>query len=396
MNLRLLRSRASRVLLPLLLLPLAGCTQKEIEDMLMTTYLVKLTAKPAEVASMVDDITTELGLTPLHIFSNVTQGFQVALPYGLLEQLEGWPGVEYVVIDDPSQYVPPEDGGDPTFTEDEIPDGIVRIGGPATFNVSSVAVAVVDTGADLDHPDLNIVAGVDIVGQAKGKDNGGADENGHGTHVSGTIGAVGNGSGVVGVAPGVPIHAVRVLDADGSGTIGDIVAGLEYVMDTPEIRVVNMSLGGSGDPSESSPLKDALKSLEDAGVVVCIAAGNETADTSTTIPAGYNKGLVVSAYDADGRDNGFAWFSNYGTAVDIAAPGVNITSTYPDNDWTALSGTSMATPHVAGAVAAYLVLNPDATVSEVRQAITSTGENGMQGQGGEHDEPLLDVAALLD
>jgi subtilisin len=385
----------ARILVPLLLAPLLGCTPAEVEDVFFTTYIVKLTAKPAEVAAMVDDIATALDIEPLHVFANVTQGFQVKLPPGLLEQLQSWPGVEYVVVDDPSQYVPPDDPSDPSFTDDEIPAGVRRIGGPAVVDLSGIEVAVVDTGADLDHPDLYIVAGVDIVGEANGTDNGGADENGHGTHVSGTIGAIGNGSGVVGVAPGVAIHAVRVLDADGSGTIGDIVAGLEYVIDTPSIRVVNMSLGGAGNPSGSSPLKEALTTLENAGVVVCIAAGNETADTSTVIPAGYNKGIIVSAYDADGSDNGFAWFSNYGDEVDIAAPGVNITSTYPNDDWTALSGTSMATPHVTGAIAAYFAEYPDKTPAEVRQELISTGENDIQGQGGKHPEPLVDVDALL-
>jgi subtilisin len=131
-------------------------------------------------------------------------------------------------------------------------------------------------------------------------------------------------------------------------------------------------------------------------VVVCIAAGNEAANTNGTIPAGFDLGIVVSAYNArNGNDHGFADFSNYGDAVDIAAPGVGITSTWPGGDYTALSGTSMATPHVAGAVAAWFAENGSGSVASIRSAVISTGENGMRGQGGNHPEPLLDLEALV-
>lgn len=385
--------------LPLLALAFSasGCTEGAFKDVLFETYIIKLSAEPAEVAMLVDEIATAYGIQPLHVYENVTQGFQVDLPFGLLEEIEGIEGVEYVVVDEPGDYLPPEDEEEPTFTEDEIPEGILRIGGPYVGDLSGVFVAVVDTGADLDHPDLNIVAGVDIVGEANGNDNGGQDGNGHGTHVAGTIGAIGDGSGVVGVAPGVGIHAVRVLDNSGSGTFGDIIAGLEYVSRNPEIKIVNMSLGGPGSAGTNNPLAEAIQSLEDSGVVVCIAAGNEGADTATTIPAAYDLGIVVSAYNArGGSDRGFADFSNYGDAVDITAPGVGITSTYPDNDYTALSGTSMATPHVAGAIAAYFAEQGTSSPAAVRNVLINNGENGMEGQSGRHTEPMLDLEAILE
>ena len=130
--------------------------------------------------------------------------------------------------------------------------------------------------------------------------------------------------GVAGVAPGVSLHAVRVLNGYGSGYYSDIVAGLEYVLENPEIKVVNMSLGGPKS-SETEPLKEAIKRLEDAGVVVCTAAGNEAQNTKNVAPAAYNYGVIVSAYDVASSgssisDRGFAWFSNYGNEVDIAAP----------------------------------------------------------------------------
>jgi subtilisin family serine protease len=128
-----------------------------------------------------------------------------------------------------------------------------------------------------------------------------------------------------------------------------------------------------------------------------IAAGNESQNANNVVPAGLDRGIVVSAYDvSDGRDNGFGWFSNYGDVVDIAAPGVGILSTYPGGDYQALDGTSMAAPHVAGAAALYKELNPGASPQAVIDAIVATGENGYTGQGGDHPEPLLDIAALLD
>ena len=135
-------------------------------------------------------------------------------------------------------------------------------------------------------------------------------------------------------------------------------------------------------------------------MVVCIAAGNESQDTANVAPAGYDLGIVVSAYDAptenSSGDSGFASFSNYGGEVDIAAPGVGILSTYPTSDYALLSGTSMATPHVAGAMALYLAANPSASATKARNDLISSGEDNYSGQGGDHPEPLLDLEALLD
>ncbi len=201
----------------------------------------------------------------------------------------------------------------------------------------------------------------------------------------------------MGVAPGVELVALRALDENGSGYWTDIVAGLEYVLDHPEIRVVSMSLGGPAYPDGvEDPMEEAIRRLVDSGVAVVIAAGNETQDTENVAPAGYDLGLVVSAYDnAGGTDNGFAWFSNFGDAVDVAAPGVDIPSTYPGGGYAELSGTSMATPLVAGAVAAYLAEHPRATGQEAMDAVVATGEDGYQGQNNRHPEPLIDIEALL-
>ena len=187
---------------------------------------------------------------------------------------------------------------------------------------------------------------------------------------------------------------MRVLGADGSGYMSDILAGLEYVLDHPEIRVANMSLGGPAGSSLDSELDEALQRLEDAGVVVAVAAGNESQNTRNVVPAGLDRGVVVSAYDAAGGDNGWAWFSNFGDAVDIAAPGVSIVSTWPNGEYASLDGTSMATPHVAGAAAVYLALNPNKGPAAVRNTLVSSAEQNLTGQGGQHPEGLLDLAAL--
>ncbi len=380
----------------LLLLATTGCTQEQLEDLLFDTYLIKLDKEPAEVVTTVNNIAEVFELEPIHIFEQATQGFQVDLPIGVADEIASWDEVEYIVIDNPDTYTPPPDWEEPELGDDEVPEGITRIGGAVTsVSFSGVAVAVIDTGVDLDHPDLNVVGGYDVVGSADGGDNGGDDGHGHGTHVAGTIGAIADGSGVAGVAPGIDIYAVRVLDDNGSGTYGNIIAGLEWVLAQQDVRVVNMSLGGAGDPSSNVMLEDAIQAALDAGIVVCIAAGNDATDTAGFIPAGYDMGIVVSAYDAYGGDNGFAYFSNYGDAVDITAPGMTITSTYPDGEYAALSGTSMATPHVAGAAAAYVAKHPALGPDEVLADMLATAEDGMTGQGGEHPEPMIDVAALL-
>lgn len=383
---------------------LATTSCSVLEDGLFGVYFVKLKAEPAEVVGIVQDIANELAVEPIHIFDSANQGFSVRLPNSgeLISEIENLPAVRRVIRDEKVDKLPPdEENDDVVLGDNEETTGIERIGGanrPLSLDWSTVHVAVVDTGVDASHPDLNVVGELDVVCMSTPSDCApGADPQGHGTHVAGTIGARANGDGVVGVAPGVPIHNIRVLASDGSGYLTDILAGLEYALDNPEVKVVNMSLGGPAGSSLDAEFEAALDALEDAGVVVAIAAGNESQNANNVVPAGLDRGIVVSAYDvSDGGDNGFGWFSNYGAVVDIAAPGVGILSTYPGGDYQALDGTSMAAPHVAGAAALYKELNPGASPQAVIDAIVATGENGYTGQGGDHPEPLLDLAALLD
>lgn len=379
-------------------LALTGCTEIDPNDVFTGIYFVKLEAEPAEVAGLVRDIAVNKGIEPLHVYDSASEGFTVRLPHDLAPEIENLASVAYVSQDEKGDLIQPDDSEPITLGPDEIPVGIARVGGPyeITLDFSAVHVAVIDTGVDSNHPDLNVVSGddADMVCSSSGDCADGGDPQGHGTHVAGTIGAIGDGSGVVGVAPGVPLHAVRVLGSDGSGYVSDILAGIEYVLDHPEIRVANMSLGGPSGSSLDAELDEALSRLEDAGVVVAIAAGNEGQDTRNVVPAGLDRGIVVSAYDASSGDNGWAYFSNFGDAVDIAAPGVGIVSTWPGGDFATLDGTSMATPHVAGAAAVYLALNPNKGPNAVRSAMVSSAEGGLAGQGGDHPEGMLDLEAL--
>jgi subtilisin family serine protease len=242
------------------------------------------------------------------------------------------------------------------------------------YGSPSVVVAVVDTGVDLTHPDLveNILPGTTYL---NGKQLGlPKDDNGHGTHVSGTIAARINGIGVVGVAPGVKILPVKVLDADGSGSSSDVASGIKWAADHGA-NVINLSLGGTVD---SSVVYNAVNYALQKGVVVVAAGGNSNGskkcNNCTSYPAAYPGVLAVAAVDELGV---VADFSNYGDYIAIAAPGEKnkyegIWSTYPGGNYEELSGTSMASPHVAGLAAQILSVHPGYSVAQVTAAIEKT------------------------
>lgn len=232
-------------------------------------------------------------------------------------------------------------------TVQEIPWGIVRIGAQ---NLSAkglgVRVCVVDTGISNSHPDLSVVSGENFIVQ-KGRINPSNwnDDNGHGSHVAGTIAAKDNSQGVVGVAPLASLIAVKVLDSRGNGYLSDIADGV-YSCVRQGSHIINMSLGGNGDPSVDSPLKQAIDYAVAYGVKVIVAAGNEGQNINMKVPAGYSNVIAVAASDI--YDNIASW-SNYGlSSKDYTAPGVNIKSTWKGTGYNTISGTSMASPHVAG------------------------------------------------
>jgi subtilisin family serine protease len=259
-----------------------------------------------------------------------------------------------------------------------------------TKGSKDVIVAVLDTGVDYRHSDLQdnmwdgaVNHGYDFAADDDGNNDNNPmpdepyDRNGHyhGTHVAGTIGAVGdNENGISGVAQNVSIMAVKVFRPNGYGYNSDIMEGLDYVaqkVDQGEnIVAINASYGGSGGSQDDS-VNDAIKKLGEKGVVFCAAAGNDSKDIDDDpmYPASYDAANIITVAASD-QDDQLASFSNYGTnSVDVAAPGTNILSTYPENKYAYLNGTSMATPNVAGSVALIASLYPDSSVEERKAMI---------------------------
>jgi len=278
-----------------------------------------------------------------------------------------------------------------------VPTGIERIGdSPLNTNVPNTTtpaegvrgssvnadIAILDTGIDMNHPDLNVYAQKTFVAGTSTAN----DDNGHGTHVAGIAAALDNSIGVVGVAPGARLWAVKVLDRSGAGALSDVIAGIDYITEhAKEIDVVNMSFGCKCD---STALNSAVNNAVSAGITFVTAAGNSGEDASTFSPASNPNVIAVGAIaDSDGRcgglgpatqygnDDTFATFSNFGPKVTIAAPGVNILSTYYGSSYTTLSGTSMAAPYVAGAAALYKASHPSASPAEVKIALTSSASS---------------------
>lgn len=286
---------------------------------------------------------------------------------------------------------------------------------------AGIEVAVVDTGIQLDHPDLkgNILGGRNCTSASAAAYG---DQNGHGTHVAGTIAALNNSIGVVGVAPSAKLWAIRVLDKNGSGSWSTVICGLDVVTaNAPKnggnIRVANLSLGGGGSSdnncgnSNNDALHKAICRARDAGVTVVVAAGNSGINAANSVPAAYDDAVITVSALVDtngipggggsstthGADDTFASFSNFGSPVDIGAPGVLINSTWIGSSYKAISGTSMASPHVAGAAALYLAANPGASWTAVRDALMSTGESlgsGHTDPSGKHPEKVLKANSL--
>lgn len=227
-----------------------------------------------------------------------------------------------------------------------LPWGIDRVDAEKIFSFNSgtsAKLGIIDTGIDLFHPDLqaNIKGGVNTINPLKNAN----DDNGHGTHVAGTAAAINNSIGVVGVGPEINLYAIKVLNRNGSGFLSDVIEGIQWAI-ANDMDVVNMSLGTS---SNIQSFHDAVVAAKNAGIVVVAAAGNSGRTGGTvSYPAAYPEAMAVSATDSS--DN-LASFSSRGPEVDIAAPGVSVYSTYKGSSYATFSGTSMASPHVAGAAA---------------------------------------------
>lgn len=227
----------------------------------------------------------------------------------------------------------------------ETPWGITRVRGTLTYTGSNVAW-VIDTGIDLDHPDLNVDATRGFNAFTSGRDAGLPDDgNGHGSHVAGTIAAINNTIGVIGIAPGATVIPIKVLDSRGSGSYSGVIAGVDFVAAHGSTGdVANMSLGGP----VSQALDDAVLAASNKGIKFALAAGNESKDANLSSPARVNGANIYTISAMSSGDN-WASFSNFGNPpVDYCAPGVSIKSTWKDGGYNTISGTSMASPHAAG------------------------------------------------
>lgn len=374
-----------------------------------------------------------------HVYEHALKGFSAQLPAAAVKGLSHNPMVKLV---EPDLVM--------TAFGQTVPTGVNRIDAELEYtrfkvvgsggivehvDLTGVDVAIIDTGIDSNHPDLNVVDGVHyytITGGPPSKrgtfeDGNWEDDNGHGTHVAGTVGALDNDLGVVGVAPGVSLWAVKVLAANGSGNVSDIIKGIDWVTANAEtIEIANMSLGGVG---KNDAYRAAIQGSVAKGVVYVVAAGNEWRDilgddllfgtTDDTIPAAYPEVATISAIaDTDGLpggigpntqyidpkvgkypDDSFADFSNFsnsdgsdqswylvpgnnpvtspGLGIDLMMPGVDILSTAPGGGYATMSGTSMAAPHAAGLAALHVAQNGRATdaagVYAIRQALIDSG-----------------------
>lgn len=259
-----------------------------------------------------------------------------------------------------------------------VPWGITRIGAPLVHTNGNrgtgINVAIIDTGINYNHPDLcdNYKGGYDFVND----DVDPLDDNGHGTHCAGIIAAENNDIGVIGVAPEANLYSLKILNNTGSGNISDLIAAIEWATETckdtdtsNDIQVISMSLASN---SGVTALETACSQAYNSGILLVAAAGNDgnkrgTGD-SVDYPGAYSSVIAVAATDStDDR----ASFSSTGPAVELAAPGVNILSTYQDG-WASLSGTSMACPHVAGTAALVLAANPSFTNDNIRDRLVQT------------------------
>jgi len=306
------------------------------------------------------------GASVRFVYGHALKGYAGAIPDGKLDDVRSDSRVAYVERD-----------GSATAVAQTLPWGINKIdadisstkagdGGadPTKNAISNVHAYIIDTGIDTAHTDLHVVGHVNFAGGQN------RDCNGHGTHVAGTIAANDNTQDAVGAAPGAPLTGVKVLGCGGSGSWSGVIKGVDWVTaNAVKPAVANMSLGGG----VSKAVDDAVKNSASSGVFYALAAGNEGANACNSSPAragaGSNNGIATTAA-TDSRDMEASW-SNYGSCVDIWAPGVSVLSTRKGGGTTTMSGTSMASPHTGGGGALYLSSHTSSSPSTVENALKS-------------------------
>jgi subtilisin family serine protease len=376
---------------------------------------------------------TPKGVAPDTVYSHALTGYAASMSTSTAAALRTNPNVKTVVPDTRVTAAPGRVQVSSASSSTEIaPFGVVRIGTLRSKTAKidgrdqrvDANIAVVDTGVDQTHPDLNYVGGTNCINAPGGP---GVDPSGHGTLVAGVAAAIDNQFGVVGVAPGARIWSVRVLDQNGDGTESGVLCGLDWVAaHANRLEVVNFSIRIDGTDTANCGYADGdvvhqtICKIEAGGVTFVAAAGNSAVDAQNTLAAAYDDVITVSAmadYDGkpgglapddpacagQGQDDHLATFSNFGHDIDLAAPGVCIRSTYPvalcpqpvTQCYATVSGTSFAAPHVAGAAALYLARHTDAQPPAVQRALIQAAEPGpLPGDPDQYPEGVVNVAGF--
>jgi aqualysin 1 len=334
-------------------------------------YIVVLKDSVSDSADVARDQARRHGASVGFVYGHALKGYSATIPGERVDALRADSRVDYVVPD-----------GVATAVAQTLPWGINKIdadtsstlAGNGTGAVTNVNAYVIDSGI-AEHPDLNLVNHVNF---ANGKNT---DCNGHGTHVAGTIAARDDASYVVGVAPGAPLTGVKVLGCNGSGSWSGVIKGIDWVTaNASKPAVANMSLAGGANKA----VDDAVKKSAGSGVFYALAASNDGADACGFSPArvGTTDGIVTTGA-TDSAEREASW-SNFGPCVDLWAPGVGILSTRRGGGTTTMSGTSMASPHSAGAGALYLSTHgtdsPAAVESALKRATQQPGTSSKDGR----------------
>lgn len=333
-------------------------------------YLIGFRPAPLSAQADAMDVLSDYG-GEVYVEFDIIDAVGASLPEQAVEALLESPAVEYV---EPDQEVYAMEQVVEQSTGQDVPWGVDRVFGDevypfGTWNTTTganIGVAVLDTGIDEEHEDLPTLSGGTTTVDST---HWGSDVDGHGTHVAGTIAALDNEIGVVGVSPGVDLYAVKVLDDFGSGYESDVIKGIEWAVSS-NIPIINMSLGG---PGASDAFRDACNAAYDEGHLLVAAAGNEKEGVvEVTYPARYESVIAVAASN---EEDELADFSLTGPEVELIAPGHWVMSTLPNDKYGKLDGTSMAAPHVSAVAALAWSVNTGFSNQDIRDILVGTAED---------------------